>query len=110
MRIFVDVDDTLILYDNDAEKNPYGVYHGTPWRPNQPLIDALLATEHPVTVWSGGGDEYAKEMSEKIGLSFPTLTKNGSNVLDHLQPGDIVIDDDDLGGLRTHNPFEWPEH
>ena len=53
MQIFVDCDDTLILYDSHTGVHPYGVRHGEPWHPNQPLVDALLETEHPVFVWSG---------------------------------------------------------
>jgi len=33
MQIFVDCDDTLILYDSPAGIHPYGVLNGEPWRP-----------------------------------------------------------------------------
>jgi len=53
MQIFVDCDDTLVLYDSHTGVHPYGVLNGEPWHPNQPLVDALLETEHSVFVWSG---------------------------------------------------------
>ena len=108
MQIFVDCDDTLILYDSDTGTHPYGVRHGEPWHPNQPLVDALLETEHPVFIWSGGGAWYAEIIAGKLGLDFPCLDKD-EITFELIQEGDVVIDDQDLGGRRTHNPFEWPE-
>jgi len=108
MQIFVDCDDTLILYDSDTGIHPYGVLNDEPWRPNQPLVDALLATEHPVFVWSGGGAWYAEIIARKLGLDFPCLDKY-ETTYKLIQEGDVVIDDTELEGWRTHNPFEWPE-
>ena len=108
MQIFVDCDDTLVLYDADADVHPYGILKGAPWRPNQPLVTALLAMEHPVFVWSGGGKLYARFIAHKLGLHFRCLDKNETS-FKLIQEGDVVIDDQDLGGRRTHNPFEWPE-
>jgi len=107
VRIFVDCDDTLILFDAEGETHPYGFANGTSWHPNQPLIDGLLASDAEVFIWSGGGKEYAQTIADQLGLSFPTLTKDSISVMSLVRPGDIVIDDQDLGGLRTHNPFEW---
>jgi hypothetical protein len=108
MRIFVDCDDTLVLYHADADTHPYGVLKGVRWRPNQSLVSALMATEHPVFVWSGGGKRYARFIALKLGLTFPCLDKNETS-FKLVQEGDVVIDDQDLGGRRTHKPFEWPE-
>ena len=108
MQIFVDCDDTLILYDSHTGVHPYGVLNGEPWRPNQPLVDALLETEQPVFVWSGGGAWYAGIIAGKLGLDFPCLDKD-ETTFEVIQEGDVVIDDQDLEGRRTHNPFEWPE-
>ena len=79
-----------------------------PWHPNQPLVDALLETEHPVFVWSGGGAWYAEIIAGKLGLDFPCLDKD-ETAFELIHEGDVVIDDQDLGGRRTQNPFEWPE-
>ena len=117
MQIFADCDDTLVLYDSHTgihsygshtAIHPYGVRHGEPWRPNQPLVDALLETEHPVFVWSGGGAWYAEIIAGKLGLDFPCLDKD-EITFELIHEGDVVIDDQELGGKRTHNPFEWPE-
>ena len=114
MQIFVDCDDTLILYDSHTgihpygshtAIHPYGVRHGEPWRPNQPLVDALMETEHAVFVWSGGGACYAKTITGKLDLDFPCLDKD-ETTFELIQEGDVVIDEQDLGGRRTHNPFE----
>ncbi len=44
MTIFVDVDDTLVLYDPPRSgPHPYGVYDGIPWKPNERLIEGLKA-------------------------------------------------------------------
>ena len=37
MQIFVDCDDTLILYDSPTGIHRYGELNGEPWRPNHPL-------------------------------------------------------------------------
>jgi hypothetical protein len=97
MQIFVDCDDTLVLYDSHTGIHPYGVRHGEPWRPNQPLVDALLETEHPVFVWSGGVARYAEIIAGKLGLDFPCLDKD-EITFELIHEGDVVIDDQELGG------------
>jgi len=42
VTLFVDVDDTLIIYDLPPP-NPYGYFQGTPWRVNQQLLDGFLS-------------------------------------------------------------------
>lgn len=114
MRLFVDVDDTLVLYQRPGP-NPYGVYAGTPWEPNIRLIEGVkqFAKDNPealIVVWSGGGRAYAIEWADRLGLGdiADGLLKDSSTM--HLiTEEDIVIDDMDLGGRRTHNPYEWPE-
>ena len=53
MQIYVDCDDTLILYDSHPGVHPYGVLNGEPWHPNQPLVDALLETDTPYSYGRG---------------------------------------------------------
>jgi len=113
-RLFVDVDDTLVLYDK-VGPNPYGLYHGTPWTPNHRLVEGIkqFRLDNPtelIVVWSGGGLEYAHQWNHDLGFddTIISLTKDVSTL--HLvRDGDIVVDDQDLGGKRTHKPDEWPE-
>lgn len=53
MRVFIDIDDTLILWDDEDRANP-----------NEDLIEAINAFAHArptdlIMVWSGGGIDYA---------------------------------------------------
>ncbi len=114
MKLFVDVDDTLVLYDMEAP-NPYGVYEGTPYTVNERLIEGLrkFRKEHPqdsIFIWSGGGAQYAEMWAAKLNLEGVVdwwLTKD-KTIIDLIEPGDIVIDDMDVK-WRTHTPFNWPE-
>ncbi len=116
IRLFVDVDDTLVIYDDgNIEPHPYGIYHGVPWTINEKLLQGIkdFVENNPdslVVVWSGGGWEYAKYWADKLNLydSIAALTKDSSTFY-LIHEGDIVVDDMDLGGLRTHKPDEWPE-
>ena len=115
MNLFVDVDDTLVLYETPGP-NPYGVLHGVPWKPNTRLIDGIkqFSQANPtaqIVVWSGGGQEYAVEWANRLGLGGIATghLKDESTLSLLIQDGDIVIDDLDLDGRRTHRPDEWPE-
>lgn len=121
MRIFVDCDDTLLLYHTKEQKTPYGMWTGIPFTPNYRLIGALMIhkkdhSEDEIIFWSGGA-EYAKECATKLHLwdmAYAFAHKNKSN-FHMVQEGDIVIDDDSFSDLpkeeqiRTHTPFNWPE-
>ena len=65
MTIFVEVDDTLVLYDpSRSGPHPYGVFDGIPWKPNERLIEGLKAAARDgtvVIVWSGGGRQYVQQ-------------------------------------------------
>lgn len=72
MRLFVDCDDTLILYSQEGI-NPYGVHYGTPYVVNEPLRRFIrqYAARLPdalIVIWSGGGKEYARECVRLAGL------------------------------------------
>ena len=115
MRIFVDVDDTLVRYLVADTPNPYGLYMGTSWEPNEHLIQGLRDhnREFPrdeIIVWSGGGLYYAKMWVEVLGLGdivSATLTKE-RGVFILVREGDVVIDDERIP-VRIHGPDGWPE-
>jgi len=73
MRLFVDVDDTLILYDVAGEQHPCGLVYGQAYTVNEELIKYIrwFALEHPdalVVIWSGGGREYAEHVARLAGV------------------------------------------
>ena len=112
MRLFVDVDDTLIIYDQPPP-NPYGYYHGIPWRVNQPLLDGIHrfqadSPEKQIIIWSGGGKEYSEILIHRFGLTglVEGMLKDQWS-LSLIQEGDIVVDDLDET-WRTHSPDQWP--
>ena len=95
----------------DCDENSYGLWQGTSWFPNAFLIGQIVTFRelYPTSgiyIWSGGGKEYAKECSERLSISYLV---NGFLIKDptsfHLvKSRDIVVDDDNLGGIRTHTP------
>ena len=116
MNIFVDCDDTLLLYRSTRLHNPYGYWHGIAYLPNTRLIQGIVQfrldnPESKIVIWSGGGGEYAKECATHLGIASicdSFLVKDTTNF--HLiQSGDVVVDDDDLDQIRTHEPDAWPE-
>jgi len=112
LTLFVDVDDTLIIYDRPPP-NPYGYYDGIPWRVNQPLLEGIRQfhldnPEVQIIMWSGGGKEYAEIWIARFGLAglaVGMLKDQWS--LSLIQEGDIVVDDLDEP-WRTHSPDQWP--
>ena len=70
-RLFVDVDDTLILY-SDEGKHPYGILNShQEWQPNSRLIAEIVKWHEVnpkglVIVWSGGGNQYAASIGEQF--------------------------------------------
>lgn len=115
-RLFVDCDDTLIVYDNEAIENPYGKKYGTPYRFREELVDAIkvwrrLNPYQLLVIWSGGGREYAEEIAREVfsDLDFVAMDKFGT-ALTLVRKGDIVIDDMPLGTEGTHyypNDLSW---
>ena len=102
--LFVDVDDTLILFEGDGV-HPYGFYSGK-GRPNVALIRRMRAWDGDIVVWSGGGEEYAREVGDQLlgDLPFKALGKN-LGALALVEPGDVVVDDAPVPG-RTHEPMD----
>lgn len=113
-RLFVDVDDTLVLY-NKVGPNPLGLYMGTPYSFNTRLVDGIreFHRENPaslIVIWSGGGKDYASMWAFSLGLSafITPMTKDIESIKVMVREGDVVIDDEPVPG-RTHSPTEWPE-
>ncbi len=119
MNLFVDVDDTLVIYKSPGP-NPYGVYMGEPWVSNEKLIAGIVqfAEKNPesrIIIWSGGGKEYVEMWTNRFGISRFTeqMTKDPDSIA-LVKEGDIIVDDMpfvQLSGrdLKTHRPNEWPE-
>ena len=112
-NLFVDVDDTLVLYDK-AGPNPYGVYMGTSWSANEPLIEGIkqFAQDNPdavIVIWSGGGKDYAGMWAHHLRLDglMVAMDKDDMAVKELIRDGDIVVDDMDVS-WRTHAPDAWP--
>ena len=112
MTLFVDVDDTLIIYDRPPP-NPYGYCQGIPWRVNQPLLDGIRRfhaddPEAQIIIWSRGGKEYSEILIDRFGLTglVVGMIKDQWS-LSLIQEGDIVVDDLDEP-WRTHSPDQWP--
>lgn len=85
-NLWVDVDDTLILYPDDA--------------PNEALINKLKEVKDQydhIYVWSGGGDLYAQLWAERLlyDVYHDTFDKS-YKTFKVVQGGDICIDDMDL--------------
>ena len=112
MTLFIDVDDTLIIY-NRPPPNPYGYCQGIPWWVNQPLLDGIRLfhkanPETPIIIWSGGGKEYAEIWIDRFGLAGLAVGMlKDQRALALIQEGDIVVDDLDEP-WRTHSPDHWP--
>ena len=103
VRVFVDCDDTLILFDEVTEVNPYGLWRGDAYRVNTVLVDTLrlaCRTCFTLIIWSGGGAKYAKAVSDAVfgddlGEVNAWLDK-GRPTFDLVREEDIVIDDQTL--------------
>jgi hypothetical protein len=96
-RLFIDVDDTLIIYENDNKQNPYGVYNGEKWSLNQPLFDAIVKFRETfpdalIVVWSGGGQEYAQMWVNGLMRELDVVALDKS-VFNLVRWNDIVVDD-----------------
>ena len=74
-RLFVDCDDTLVLWLNEdgqplEGQNPYGGGSDR-WEPNTALIEAIRVRmkadpELRLIIWTGGGNEYGRTWAERL--------------------------------------------
>ncbi len=105
-RVFIDCDDTLILYQK-LGTNAFGYYMDTPYEINTALVQRIKdwAEAHPedsIFIWSGGGEWYAKMWMNKLRLGeIATPLAKEPNLI---REGDIVVDD--VWEVRTHLPHE----
>jgi hypothetical protein len=90
MRIFVDVDDTLIILGKETDLDEF----------NQPLIDALIRAEpEQILVWSGGGRDYARLWANRLEqhtegrIRIPWALVKDKTTFHNVRPDDVCIDD-----------------
>jgi len=93
MKVFVDVDDTLVIYAGN-HVHPHGVLRGDPYKPNYALIEKLKKLDGgDLIIWSGEECRYAEEVGLLVlgDIPFKAATKGDDSL--HIRPGDIIIDD-----------------
>lgn len=94
-RLFLDCDDTLVLWPVHAT-GVGQLYSGDEWLPNEALIDRVRAfhAQNPdwtIVVWSGGGIDYAAMWGRRLleGVRYIVLPK----LVGIPDEGDVVVDD-----------------
>ncbi len=101
-RLFVDVDDTLVLFDSEGEVHPYGFWRNDAYRLNDPLAEYIFQfrRDNPdalIVVWSGGGAEYAKAVIDDLLHGFDATPMIKDRTTFYLvREWDIVVDDQEL--------------
>ena len=92
MRLFVDVDDTLVLWQGlDGES------YMDSWTPNEALIKAVIEYFYSTPdvylyVWSGGGGTYAEVFAVRtLGDTVPYIALSKDTTMP--QDDDVCIDD-----------------
>ena len=123
-RLFVDCDDTLIIYDNivcawpdkpcEVHDHPFAVTRGETYKINEPLVASIKAyvEDNPcalVVIWSGGGAQYARAIADVVlsGVDVMTMIKDKTS-FHMVRPGDIVVDDMSLYvPTQVYQPDEW---
>lgn len=125
-RLFVDCDDTLIIYDNiacswpdkpcDVHDHPFAILRGESYKINGPLVESIKAYiyDNPcalVVIWSGGGAQYARAIADIAlpGVDVVTMIKDKTTFY-MVRSGDIVVDDMaqtvDVP-TKVYQPDEW---
>ena len=102
--IYVDVDDTLVLYRDTEPVQHSGVLMGMGFEVNHELIQRVLQYRAPgemLVVWSGGGQDYARAVVRE---HIPRLDRcvfhlKDLTTLKWISPGDVVVDDN--AGVRA---------
>lgn len=115
-RLYVDVDDTLVLWLIDGQPADGPLPFGTgaeDWRPNTRLILEIelwcdANPEGKLIVWSGGGDTYATMWGRRLLHHLPHEAMAKDPRI--LMPGDIYVDDMELkSNAQRGYPDTW-EH
>ena len=96
--LFVDVDDTLIIWD-DAPEGPVSMT----WHPNADVIAAIDLWKGPVVIWSTGGAYYAQKTAEEL---LPPEVLSKVTGYDAKWPrwvddGDMFIDDEPFSSFAA---------
>ncbi len=99
MRLYVDCDDTLVLWlDGDGDvaegPNPYGT-DGDRWKANAELVEAIGEWERntpggEIILWTGGGKAYARVWEQRI---YPEAADAISKDMRIPGADDLCIDD-----------------
>lgn len=94
MRLWVDVDDTLIIWPHEAEQ-------ADTWKWNLDLIEAIrkyvrIYPETEVVIWSGGGVQYASDWAYKFEEIWNIPTHTLPKYVTQPSDNDIVVDDTPL--------------
>ena len=98
MIIYVDCDDTLVLWDDEEVD---GIMLRSSPYPNTALIEAvdtlIAQTGALVVVWSGGGKEYAQDWADKYVPHWNAAAMDKHECIRLPDIGDICIDDMEIG-------------
>lgn len=114
MRLFVDCDDTLILFDSEGP-HPFGATaYNEPFHFNEPLIAFIRRFRQRnfddlIIIWSGGGRKYAQTVAEMVGLDdigAGYLIKDRTT-FDLVRKQDIVVDDQKLAVSAVITPPDF---
>jgi len=105
MRLYVDCDMTLVLWQ-DGKEHPFE--GAEKYKRNQPLIDAINkflenSPDFGLTVWSFGGMEYARGWAHRFDLPVDGVMAKDIRTP---KPGDICVDDMQL---RVSSVIMTPE-
>ena len=100
MRLYVDCDDTLVLWLDGDDKvlggpNPYGTGPDGRWKPNLELLAAMKQWREntpgsEIILWTGGGTRYARRW---MGLIYPEAADSISKDTRIPDPDDLCVDD-----------------
>ena len=99
-RLFVDVDDTLILWSKDLRNGLYATHY----EPNIDVVHFVRVWRqfHPdgeITVWSLGGKDYAeKHASDHLPGLYDVCVAKYPRIPN---PGEVYLDDDPLPIYRA---------
>lgn len=109
-RLFVDVDDCLIIYqDHKREFNPHGVLLGVPYNVNEGLVKRIQNFDGLIIIWSGGGYQYANQIAMEVlrdTVHYMTMTKD-KDAFFMIRDGDIVVDDQKIEvPVKVYGPEE----
>lgn len=100
MRLFVDCDDTLVLWQPEKRTRSDGLYLGNEWERNEKLIKTIedyidqmtdIGGKVELIIWSDGGKEYARMWAKRFFPEKYWVARDKDPTLP--QDEDICIDD-----------------